>query len=339
MSENFSSGKKTTNLLCNERGEALRILLLILLLVVAAAGYVFYFTDIIRPQKEAAKPPVSQAGPVKQPIPSRPGQPGEAALAPAAAPASVPAAAPPPAVAPQGEKPVAAPAPPKPEPAKVASTEVPPKPASTPAPAPKPALPAAAPKPVPPAATTAAPVPSPAPATKKEPAPSKQAKKGVKPAAKKKGGPYHLLIGDFGPDKSLGAVLAKLKKSGISPVRKNTVQAPESMNRLYLEEFADQDTAEAELRKVKKLTADAFLVSDNGKYFLYAGSYLSPERAASEMKKLGAKGVKPAIRKARVTVRVTRVTAGSYASAEEAKKDVRRLRKQGVTATVIKAAK
>ena len=155
----------------------------------------------------------------------------------------------------------------------------------------------------------------------------------------KKGGPYRLLIGDFVPDKKLEAVQAKLKKDGIGPIRKEIVQASEPMNRLYVAEYTDQDAAEAELQKLKKLTADAFLIPENGKYILFAGSYFNADRAAWELKKLGAKGVKPAIRKAHVTIKVTRVNAGSYASSEEARKDARRLKKQGINATVVKAAR
>jgi cell division septation protein DedD len=174
------------------------------------------------------------------------------------------------------------------------------------------------------------------PAAKKEPAPVKPAHKAEKPVEKKKGGTYRLLVGDFVPDKTFSALQSKLKKSGISPVRKSAVTAAEPMNRLFVAEFGDQDSAEAELQKLKKLTGDAFLIPDNGKYILYAGSYFSSSRAAAELKKLSAKGVSPVIRQARVTIKVTRVTAGSYASMAEARNDVARLKKQGIAATVIK---
>ena len=337
MSGHFSPGDKQRSPLYNEKGNTTRLLLLVLLLVVAAAGYLYYFTDVIKPKQEPVKPPVEQPAQVKQPIPPRPGQPGAKEAAPAPAQPE--------------QKPVAVP-PAKPEPVKTAQAEAPAKPAPPPAAAPKPAAqaptstqkpvspaPAAAPKPAAkPAAKPATPAPT-APTAKKEPAPVKTAQKAAKPVEKKKGGPYRLLIGDYVPDQTFKAVQAKLKKSGIAPVRKSEIKAVEPMNRLYVAEYADQTMAEVELQMVRKLTADAFLVPEKDKYFLYAGSYFSSSRAASEQGKLKAKGVKTVIRKAEVPIKVTRVTAGSYASQEDAREDVARLKKHGIKASVIKATK
>jgi cell division septation protein DedD len=333
MSGHFSPGDKIRNQLRNERGSAVRVLLLVLLLVAAAAGYLYYFTDYLRPRQEAAKPPVAQTAQVKQPIPPRPGQPGEKeavspkpgdAKPPQGAPAPSAAAVPAPLQAKAQTEQIPAPPPPaRPEPVKTAKAEAPAKLAP-------PAV--AAPKPSPASA-------APAPAVKKVLAPAQPVRNAEKADGKKKGGAYRLLIGDFVPDKSFAELQAKLKKSGIAPVRTSTLQAPEPMNRLYVADFTEQDKAEAALQKIKKLTADAFLISENGKYLLYAGSYFSASRAAAELKKLSAKGVTPVIKKAQVTIKVTRVTAGSYASSEEARNDALRLKKQGLAATVIKAEK
>jgi cell division septation protein DedD len=341
MSGYFAPGNHKINPLRNERGSMTRILLIVLLLLVAVAGYLFYFTDFIRPRPEGAKPPAAPAAQVKQPIPPRPVQPGETAAAPASPTVTLPQGAPPPAPSQAQVKP--APASPQ-----VKSAPI------QPAPAAAPPLPAAAPKPAPPASAPVASAPAakkePAPAKpaqkkepvpdklaqKKEPAPAKLAHKAEKPVVKKKDGPYRLLIGDFVPDKTFAALQSKLKKSGIAPVRKSTVTAAEPMNRLFVAEFGDQDSAVAELQKLKKLTGDAFLIPDNGKYILYAGSYFSSSRAAAELKKLSSRGVNPVVRQARVTIKVTRVTAGSYVSMAEARNDVMRLKKQGIAATVIK---
>ncbi|MCM2357917.1 MAG: SPOR domain-containing protein [Geobacteraceae bacterium] len=334
MFGDLSPEKTAANPIRNERGSSTRILLLVLLLVVAAAGYLYYFTDLIRP-KEAPKPAPVQTAEVKQPIPPRPGQPaGEGAPAKpgeAKPSQSAPAPAPPQGGAPaapialpakpaaaQKPAPVAAP-PVKPEPAKVAKVEVPAKPAAAPAPAAKPAPPAAA--------------------AKKGAAPAKPASKVEKAAVKRKGGSYALLIGDFVPDATFAATQAKLKKSGITPVRESDIRAAEPMNRLFVAEFNDQDMAEAELGKLKKLTADAFLIADSGRYSLYAGSYFTEGRTAAEIKRLTAKGIKPVARKTQVTIKVTRVTAGSYPSAEEARKDAARLKKLGIVAKVVKTGK
>ena len=337
MSECLSSGNTKRNPLSNDKGSATRMLLLVLLLLVAIAGYLFYFTDLIRPQQQGAKPAAPVSGPIKQPIPPRPGQPagtstvpakpvevkpvaGAPAPATATAPAATPAAAPAPvpAQAQTGQKP--APAQGKTEPVKSAKTEPLAKPAQPPATIPKPAP---------------APPPASAPPAKKEAAPAKPVQKAEKPVAKKKGRAYRLLIGDYVPGQPVNMVLAKLKKSGIAPVQTKVVQAVEPMNRLFVAEFDNQDSAEAELQKIRKLNGDAFLLADSGKYILYAGSYLSATKAASEAKKLASRGVTTVVKQARVAVKVTRVTAGSYAGAGEAHSDAARLKKQGISASVV----
>jgi hypothetical protein len=166
---------------------------------------------------------------------------------------------------------------------------------------------------------------------------AKPAATAKKPAAKHKGGAYALLVGDFVPDPTFQAVQAKLKKCGIAPLRKSTITAPEPMNRLFVAQFTDQDIAEAELQKLKKLTADAFLIADNGTYSLFAGSYFTESKTASELKRLNAKGVTPVVKKARISIKVTRLTAGSYATSAEARRDALRLKKQGVDVRVIAA--
>ena len=83
MSECLSFGNTKNSPLGNETGSATRMLLLVLLLLVAIAGYLFYFTDLIRPRQEGAKPAAPVSGPIKQPIPPRPGQPAGTAAVPA----------------------------------------------------------------------------------------------------------------------------------------------------------------------------------------------------------------------------------------------------------------
>ena len=365
MPGHLSPDNVTRNSMCNERGSSTRVLLLVLLLVVAAGGYLYFFTDLIRPVKEAANPPVVQTAQVKKPIPPRPAQPdgaGTVAVKPEAAKPSQGAPPPPaPAIPPakqtaeQKAAPAAAP-PAKPEPAKLAKAEAPQKPASAVTPAAVPAKPVAAPpKPVaaPPKPVAAPPKPVAAPAPVKAavtPVPPKPAavamakhaapvSKAAKRAVKGKRGAYALQVGDFVPDKAFETVQAKLKKSGIVPVRMTAITAPEPMKRLAVAQFTDQDVAEAEFQKLKKLTADAFLVADNGTYSLYAGSYFSEGRLHSEQRRLGARGIKTVVKTVQVPIKVMRVSAGSYASAADARSDEQRLKKLGLIAKVIVAGK
>jgi cell division septation protein DedD len=331
------------------------MLLLVLLLVLAAGCYLFYFTDLIRPAKNAAIPQAVQTAQIKNPIPPRPDQPGgkvaapvkpgESKPSPVSAAPSPGAFQPPAAVAPPA-KPAVEPksvpvtsVPVKHEPLKTAKMEAPLKPAPVPA-----KIPSAKAKPAP--SQTAATKPA-APATvQAKPAKKATAAKNiVKPAEKSarasRGGTYTLLIGDFVPGQTFVAIQAKLKKSGINPVNRNAITTTEPMNRLFIAEFTDQDKAEAELQKLKKHAADAFLAVDNGTYNLYAGSYFTESRLNSEVQRLTASGINPVVKRAQINIRikVTRVTAGSFVSVEEAAKAVKRLKKYGIAAKVIKMGK
>ena len=312
----LSPDTATRNPVRNERGNTTRVLLLVLLLVVAAGGYLYFFTDLIRPVKEEAKPPV-QTAQVKKPIPPRPGQPGSSGEAPKPTETKPSPSAPPAPATPQVKQEAehkGAPATPVPakEPVKVAKAEAPQKPAAE-VPPPAPAKPAAA--------------------------PAKPAAKVAKKAKKGKEGAYALQVGDFVPDTTFAAVQAKLKKSGIVPVRVTAVTAPETMKRLEVALFTDQNVAEAELQKLMTISSDSFLVADNGTYSLYAGSYFGEERLRYMQRRLSAKGIKTVVRKVQVPIKVMRVSAGSYASAGEARSDEMRLKKLGLTAKVIKTGK
>ncbi len=150
-------------------------------------------------------------------------------------------------------------------------------------------------------------------------------------------GRYRLLIGEFVPDKSFIALQSKVGKL-YPPLEKKVVQRVKPMNRLFVGEFSNYESAAAELEKLKPLTRDAFSIEKDGKYFIYAGSYYGGELAASEMKRLTGKGVKIELQKVELPVSVMRLTAGRPSSKEDAQKAVARLAKQGVSATVKEAA-
>ncbi|CAG0961406.1 hypothetical protein GEOBC_00750 [Geobacteraceae bacterium] len=112
-------------------GSNSRLLLLVLLLLVAVFGYLFYFTDLIKPRQEAQAPAPVQPSQVKQPIPPRPGgQPPVGASAESSQPGAVTPAttaqSEPPKVGQEQKAPEKAKTePPKPEAAKAAKPEVP----------------------------------------------------------------------------------------------------------------------------------------------------------------------------------------------------------------------
>jgi hypothetical protein len=317
-----------------ESGESRQILLVVLLVVVSLIGYLYFFTGLLKPREEAVTAPAEQTALVRKPIPPRFERPEEKAAAPkteekkpspekevtsAAGEESRKAKAP----GQQNIKQVSAPAT---EPVKTAKIEgaAVEKGQAKPAPA------------------TAAPA---KPQVKKETKPSAAAsgkvtakrdakqERAPQKVAKGKRAACTLMIGDYA-DEEVKRIEARLKKSAITPVRKQSGNREEPMHRLFLAEFADSEAARAEFEKLEKLTGDAFILRENSKYAVYAGSYLRGGRAAKERDRLHARGIKTILKNAEVKVHMTRVTAGSFSGREEAHKEAQRLRKLGITARV-----
>ncbi len=334
------------------RGSSQRLPLLVLLLLVATFAYLYFFTGLIRPHGEAPKTPPPQTTQVRKPIPPRPVQGGETSATTAkprekqpaqatkekpappqaqAKPAAV-AAPQPPARSKQTVSPAVKPA--RQAPVKVAKAEAQPvgkKQAKIP---PVPETPVKArqkgtAKPVP---TAAAPSPkAPAQAKVASPAPA------VKPAAGE--GAYTLLVGEFAVDREMKRELATLKKLGIDRLHEKKSVKVEAMHRLFLADFDTHYAADQEMQKLEKATGSAFILEENGRFSVYAGSYLHQNGAAAEMRRLAQKGFKVGIKTAKVTMPVTRVTAGPFASEADAAKEAGRLKKHGIAARVIKAGK
>lgn len=348
MARNFSPETDCERKGNGERGASQRVLLLVLLLLVAAGGYLYFFTGLIKPREEAAKTAPAQPATVKMPIPPRPEQPASKEAA-ATKPGEKKAAevaqskpAPPPVSTPA--KPVVPtqpvqqaqpkPATPKavsPQPAPPKSVAVPAKPEAV-----KAAKPAAQPAGKAPVSTAT--VPSSAQKATKPAAPVQAAAKKGTPAAAK-GGRYALRVGAFVAGPTVREALRKLKKAGIAPVAKTVEKKPEPMNRLFVANFSDRNDADAELAKVKKVTGDAFILRENGTFAVYAGSYFLDAKAAAEQDRLYDKGIKTLMKRTKVAVSVTKLTAGAFPSKIEAQKAAARLKKQGLTAMVIKTGK
>lgn len=351
-----------------------RLLLLVLLLLVAVFGYLFYFTDLIKPRREAQAPEPVQTAQVKQPIPPRPEGESSAPLPPTQ---SQPSGATPPAVAV------------KQEPAKADQQQKTPDKAQAVPPSPaKPAVSAAKkeqPKPVEPAKVPVAakdrlkaaepakaaadasqkPVPArvgesrkaaavaPEKAAKPTAVPEKsktaagkgtaaKAPAGTTAATAAKGKPvpaaageYTLRIGEYVVPAAMEKDKAKVRAAGLTPVVKEGARKKEPMIRLFFGEFADQVTARNELQRLQDATVDGFVLNEEGKYRVYAGSYFVEERAVKELQRLEALGFRMTLRKVSVTVPTLLLTAGNYSSRDEALKDAARLKKKGLVPAVV----
>jgi len=300
-----------------------QLLLLLLLLLIALFAYLYFFTGVIKPRDSQPKQETVSQEVVKKPLPPRPDQSMQPAP-PAAKPAE-------PAVA-----------------AKPAAPEAKPATVTAPAPQVKGAPPAPQPKPVTPAATAKEAKPAAKPAAVSSAAAKPQA--GVKktaaaapqkqkPAAKQAVAAYILEIdGEFAASE-LGAVLAKLKRAGVGQVVKTTAQKGEPMHRLFLADFADRDEALDELQRLKLAAPSAFMLKENSRYTVYAGSFLREEKAVAEQDRLLSKGVKLLVRSARTPVAVVRVRAGSFPDRASADRAVKSLKKAGLSAKVAKIGK
>ncbi len=335
------------------KGSSRRLLLLVLLLLAVTFGYLYFFTGLIKPHEEEAKAPPVQTVQVKKPIPPRPEQTAEAPAAaakseekkPMQAKAEKPAPPPPapakpaaPQAPPPGTKPAAMPVvkpatvPAQPLPAKVAKAETPPagkehgkaQPAAVQPAKPQPkggAKPATAIKPV----------------SKKTPVPAKGIHQAAKPAARQ--GAYTLLVGEYAVERDMKNRRASLKKLGVTPIHGIKTKKTETMYRLYLSDFDGHYAADLELQKLQQVAGSAFILGKNGRFAVYAGSYLHKHGADAERRRLAGKGFKLIIKTAKVKMPVTRITAGSFSSSEEAEKEAGRLRSSGIKATVIKTGK
>jgi len=314
------------------KGSSQQLLLIVLLVLAALFGYLYFFTGLIKPREQVTTTAPVLAIPVKRPLPPRPDQ-GDEKQASAARPkekqtpqAMTERPAPPP--APTRAKPATAPIA---KPAAAPSD----KPAAAPAqqPSAKAERTEAKPVKVVQARTAAAPAPSAKPGQEAGTKPAGAARQTMKQGA------YTLAVGEYANERELQRARAKLEKLGIAQVDTQKIKKPVIMHRLFLAEFDNHKSADAELRKLQQVTGSAFMLEEKGRYAVYGGSYLHERGAVAEQKRLAGKGVKLGIKTVNVMIQISKLTAGSFPSDEEARKEAHRLEKQGIVAQVIKVGK
>ncbi|WP_243373336.1 SPOR domain-containing protein [Geotalea sp. SG265] len=346
MSKQFSGDSEESNELKGTKGKS-QAQLLVLLLLVAVGAYIYFFTGLIKPREEASQPQPQQPAQVKKPMPPRQAEPQAQTAAkpdqpvPVAAPAPAASAPVSPATTQTAgkQKPAAVPAPTKAESVKAAKNEAP---APKKLPVKEPA--AAGEKPV---AKKVAKEAAPAKAAEKAPAPvapksASAAGKTViptvdkqQPERKRPAGAFSLKTADIAFADEVASTEAKLKKVGLKPVR-HKLMKQEPMNRLFYAEYPDRQSADTDLEQLHAKVPDAFIIQENGKYAIYAGSYLKEGRAAIEQDRLFDKGIRLVMKKSNVKIPVTYLTAGSFASTDEARKVADKLKKSGIAMAVVK---
>ncbi len=342
-------------------------LLILLLILVAGFGYIYFFTDLIKPSQEQ-KPAENIAAPqvVKKPLPSPDGKPAKAEPSDAVAKKDEPPAKSEPAQVAAAPAPAPAPAPPakpakpvEPAPAKAKEVE---KKVDALQPAVKKPLPSASAKPA------AAEKKQPAPADKKvaaakegdkkpadakktveksvekpvkvtaqpkkdTPKPVKDSATAVSAAAPTKAG-WTVLVGNYVLEEAMAADLAKVRNAGLEAFVVPSSPKRTQMTRLLLAEFTDRASAKAELDKLKRHTSDAFILDNAGLHIVYAGSYMLAARAASEKERLTAAGFGLTLQRTAVSIPSKNITAGTFADKAVADAAVGKLRAAGVKASL-----
>jgi len=166
-------------------------------------------------------------------------------------------------------------------------------------------------------------------------APQKPVKKEASaPAKAAYTGNWTVLIGNYVLEEAMTADLGRVRKAGLEAFIVPGAQKKSHMNRLLLAEFTDRDSAQAELAKLKRVTADAFMIDNAGMHGVYAGSYLLDARAASEKERLAADGFKLTVKRVDVSIPTKNLTAGSFPEKSAAEGVLKKLRAAGVKATL-----
>jgi hypothetical protein len=157
----------------------------------------------------------------------------------------------------------------------------------------------------------------------------KVAEEAGKTLSKKGGKGFSLVVGTYVLPSALKADKAKLERAGVHP---SVVMGPKKnqpMNRLLIGEFDSYTTARAELDRVKKASKDAFILQENGKFTIYAGSYYRNERAVEAQERLQSQGFSPILKKSVAPVASWKLTVGGFPTREAAQEEATKLRKLG----------
>jgi hypothetical protein len=328
---------------------ALAVLLVIL---IGGFSYLYFFTDLIRPQGGSQPPPAAAPQVVKIPLPPRADD-ASVPAAPATKKVDLPVAATPQAA----PKPVQTAAAVPPAPAVPAAKPAPKVVAPPVKPVDKKVLPAAAPAAKPEQAASAAPVdhaaagaakkaavpPAPLPAPAKgvaavKPAPVAALKHSAadhEPDTTAEEGRWSVLVGNYVLEETLSADMGRVRKAGFIPVVKSAARKKTHMNRLLFSEFSDRAAARAAFEKLKSHTSDAFILEKGGTYAVYAGSYMLAERVSSEKERLQAEGFPVTLQHSEVSIPAQSLTIGPFHGKKAASAAVKALKGAGIKASLI----
>jgi len=148
-------------------------------------------------------------------------------------------------------------------------------------------------------------------------------------SAIKKGNGYGILIGTYVLQSTLNSDKSRLEKEGLHPSISKGTKKTHPMNRLVVAETDSYEKAQSELERVKKASKGAFILKENGRFVVYAGSYYQKERAADEQERLRAQGFAPILKQTAAPVASWKLVLEGYPTREAAQKESARLRRLG----------
>lgn len=319
-------------------------LLVLLLILIGGFTYIYFFTGLIKPQEalKTVETPAPVTEVVKIPLPPREGEPAKPdgkTLEKTTAPKT--AAITPKVVAPV-VKPIAAPAKPKEEPNKAEAAKPgakKPQPTTVAGKMVEKVVPAKseAKKPSVEAKKPAASDKKSAPSkdgTKKAGSDAQAKQKNAVKARKTATGSWSLVVGNYVLEEALSADMVRVRKAGYKPIVKPSARKKTTMNRLFVSEFNDRATAQSTLEKLNRLTSDAFVMGQGGKFAVYAGSYLQAEAANSEKERLKAAGFTAIVKHADIAIPSQSLSVGPFSSIKAAESARGKLRGAGIKASL-----
>lgn len=316
-------------------------LLVLLLILVGGFAYLYFFTDLIKPQQtqKTAEAPAPQV--VKMPLPARENKP-------AGPDGKTPKKAEGPKVAATAPVTEAAPAAGPAEPVATDKTTATPAAKAVKASAAKAAPAQSAPTQSAQSAPTQSAKAAPAQVANASPPPAKVKEKTKKTSAAKPGaqktavktkktatGPWSILVGNYVLEEALSADMGRVRKAGFKPAIKPAGRKKTSMHRLLIAEYNDKQTAQSSLEKLSRQTSDAFVIEQGGKFAVYAGSYLQSEAANCEKDRLKAAGLTVTIKNADIAIPSQNLSVGPFKNKREAAAALGKLKNAGLRAKLL----
>ena len=150
---------------------------------------------------------------------------------------------------------------------------------------------------------------------------------------------YTLQIGEFVAKSAMEDTKRKIRNAGLTSVVEPGPKKKGPMTRLYVGEYPSQEAARKELHKLRAAKIDGFFLMDEDKKFhVYAGSFTDEKRAEKERWRIAARGLEMSLEQVVVAVPTYLLSAGSFPTRVAALAMALELERQGVNSVVLERA-